>query len=1620
MSFRNSKIRFIFYVAFITSFLNAGFVNVTTKYGKTGGIIGSLNKTTDKINGRTICPNATTPGCDFANNPGYDNNGTVEDPSDDFYTGDLRVRTNDYFEAIAAWTWNNSDGDGEEKVTITGTLPLKNGVAYYEWANLPGFCEASDSSLSEDKQTIVCVRKDFDKHKAGTYSEDLPFQVRVKGGAPDGTQPGDIKFKIESLNADTKEDTTDNNTLTITGSPKWNIYVGHYPYFYTTTNPDTGEKGYYVTLKFRIGPDEVDGEEDNTNPALGNESMGKDATFEFTDVLDKMSPHAKLLYCSTKGRTHTLESAKDDGFIGYDEPITYYGEGSIHNYPQYKDRHILAQPNEQKITCSKSGNKISVKIEHVDATLNSYPTKNYLGQMLPKSRALASIATIHFFVPYSDIKKGNDNTDGTTDDYRYAVQHHVVGFNPTSPSGNANFNGEGESEKDNQSNFTLPYPGGWSHGWRGKETPNSSTGYIFQLPGGAWVSGDGVVTAEEEISTYTGLNGRDYSDYQACEMIDAYRAEIVPINENKRYKNIGERFVSDLSAPVTIGIGNDTDSYTDGLADDGSGSHDFSSLPYTVEYAAGYVDDSFLPSKGGDTSVSHENDIKRECTDPKVKWYSDFATARAKSPLGVTKVRFKLKPGKTIPIGTYTYFWVNTHIRMTDLATNAQTKNKDLIVNYGSRKIDNGTWVYSKYTPKTFDKPHVNQGWGDRVAYTGPKARIAKAEDKSSVSFNDEIHYTLKPSYTVGTTTPLSGDIKVVDMLPKDFKYRTGSSISTDTSIGEPTIGECSDIKDLDASCDDNINQVLIWDLGTREANAKIADINYTVDIGSFAKIGISFNKVKIESSTDISALSKRKAEVGANLAIPSAIDIVKITEDNPDYPSLRERTTTFKDINFAMNIRNGKDGDISDLDVIDLLPFKGDGEKVINFLDLKVYRDTPTSFHGSMQFHNASFAQHSQSETVCDAQNIKYYYTNEEPTKINMAPTVSDENKIGNAKSIWCEGDENGPNGCTISSSNFTFTDNSQVTAVRVRGATMQKQAICQFKVNVSVKENLEGDNYSNSAGASATGITLPVLSNSKAVPIVGSTIGDYVWFDENQNGIQDTNEHGVAGVKVELLDSSDKAVNNPITGAPYVITTATDGKYIFSNLSRGNFKVKFTPPAGYAISPKGAGSDKEKDSDINPSIGTTDTITLDINQSITDVDMGLNYPIISGDVYDDGNGDSSVNGELIYNPDNIQLYATLVDAQGKAIATKPIAPNGTYRFDGKDGLRANSDYTVVLSSEQNTTTPKLPANWNSTGENINSLGAGKDGTPDGKISVSVKTTNITKIDFGINRKPVANDKDKKPQYNPGGTTQVPVGELIYIDKEDGIPNKVTITELPASTVGEIYYNGTKVEANKTIENFDPSKLTIDPADGDQIVIFKYTTTDAAGVISNEATVTAPFKEVCIGNYVWEDSNANGIQDANEKPIKDVLVKLYDAQGGVVAQMSTGVDGNYTFCELAPGDYHVEIVPPTGYKTSPKGQGGNSAKDSDIDSSGKTKIVNLELGEKDYTWDAGLFKPACVGDYIWNDKNANGIQDAGEAPVGGATITILKANGNIAIDADGDAVAPIPIGADGDYHQCD
>ena len=282
------------------------------------------------------------------------------------------------------------------------------------------------------------------------------------------------------------------------------------------------------------------------------------------------------------------------------------------------------------------------------------------------------------------------------------------------------------------------------------------------------------------------------------------------------------------------------------------------------------------------------------------------------------------------------------------------------------------------------------------------------------------------------------------------------------------------------------------------------------------------------------------------------------------------------------------------------------------------------------------------------------------------------------------------------------------------------------------------------------------------------------------------------------------------------------------------------------------------------------------------------------------------------------------------------------------------------------------------------------------------------------VNDAPTA--ANKTFNLDNGNAVVLSQGDFGFVDAvEHDAFQSVIITSLP--TAGKLLLNGVAVAANTEVSADDiaAGKLAFEPsqsASGSFDIGFKVR--DAGGLVGCNAADTSAtpnyltFKvpPAHLGDFVWEDSNGNGVQDAGEAGIGNVVVELKDGAGKVVATTTTDASGKYHF-DVDAGTYSVSVKAPAGFKPVGQDLGGDDATDSDIDAAGNTAPIALAPGETNNKADAGLYRPASLGDTVWYDTNRNGTQDAGEAGVAGVRVTLLDANGNpvgasVSTDANG------------------
>ena len=185
-----------------------------------------------------------------------------------------------------------------------------------------------------------------------------------------------------------------------------------------------------------------------------------------------------------------------------------------------------------------------------------------------------------------------------------------------------------------------------------------------------------------------------------------------------------------------------------------------------------------------------------------------------------------------------------------------------------------------------------------------------------------------------------------------------------------------------------------------------------------------------------------------------------------------------------------------------------------------------------------------------------------------------------------------------------------------------------------------------------------------------VGS-IGDYVFLDKNGDGIQNTGDTPVAGIKVYLLNNLGVKIDSTITNSV--------GKYLFDSLLANTYKIQFVIPAGSEATGKILGGDPTKDSNINPD-GTTDGVIIDttlplgnVGRDNPTIDAGIKsaYGSIGDYVWFDANkdglqtnGEAPVRGVKVYllNASNIIIDSTKTDVNGKYLFDSLVT--GTYKI--------------------------------------------------------------------------------------------------------------------------------------------------------------------------------------------------------------------------------------------------------------------------------------------------------------------------------------------------------------------
>lgn len=510
------------------------------------------------------------------------------------------------------------------------------------------------------------------------------------------------------------------------------------------------------------------------------------------------------------------------------------------------------------------------------------------------------------------------------------------------------------------------------------------------------------------------------------------------------------------------------------------------------------------------------------------------------------------------------------------------------------------------------------------------------------------------------------------------------------------------------------------------------------------------------------------------------------------------------------------------------------------------------------------------------------------------------------------------------------------------------------------------------------------------RSPPTDSGRIGDTVWYDLNANGVQDNGETGISGARVKLY------LNSTLIGTK---TTDANGHYLFTNLLPGKYKAYVVP----SYLPAGLVQTFDYDGVATPNVAFytlgAGEVFADSKGNSTGLDFGYRCPpvVLNGQIGDTVWNDINANGVqdagevgLPGIPVELYLDNTLIDWQ-------TTDSNGHYLFtDLGPGV-----YTVDVDTSG---IPQMVQTFDYDGlatPNTATYTLGQDEV------FADDTGNSTGLDFGYRCPPVV----LKGQI--GDTVWLDTnGNGIQDDGEVGIPGArvklylgTTLIGIKTTDAGG-HYLFTNLEAGRYKAYVVPTTLPaglIQTFDYDGLATPNrafYTLAQGETFADDEGNSTGldfgyrrPVVETGeIGDTVWIDTNANGVQDVGESGIAGVPVSIYWG-ATLVDTMTTDANGHFLFTDLEAATYTVKtnmsafpsLVQTFDYDgLATPNEATYALGDGEVFADTTGNSTGLDFGYREPPPPSGR-----IGDTVWFDTNKNGVQDNGELGIAGVKVKL-------------------------------
>lgn len=460
------------------------------------------------------------------------------------------------------------------------------------------------------------------------------------------------------------------------------------------------------------------------------------------------------------------------------------------------------------------------------------------------------------------------------------------------------------------------------------------------------------------------------------------------------------------------------------------------------------------------------------------------------------------------------------------------------------------------------------------------------------------------------------------------------------------------------------------------------------------------------------------------------------------------------------------------------------------------------------------------------------------------------------------------------------------------------------------------------------------------------------HLFADTNGNGIEDAGEPGLAGVHIQITDS---------TGV--VRTVTTDGA--------GNWTASVPP-----------GSTVVDIVDTDPAIPAGATRTVGQDPVTVTAVAGVSTPVgvatgyyqsatVTGLLYLDRNGNGTRDsGELPI----ADIDITITDSTG---ATRTVVTNAL-------GVWSASVPPGTTTAKVVTTDAQFPANVTQT---------------EGTDPTTVTAVAGSSVSAG----------------NDGYFLPATVAGLVYRDvngngvRDPGEPGLQGVIVRVTDSLGVSHDVLTATNGSWTL-TVPPGTTTVDvvtqdisfPAGGQQREGTDPNTVTAVAGSSVDGGTDGYYFPGTVTGFVYLDTNGNGTQEPNETGIGNLDIEITDSNG-TVQVVSTAISGSWSAI-VPPGATTVRVV-----TTDPQFPiGATLTTGTDPRTVTAVAAGNVSAGVH------GYYVAATVTGVIYLDTNGNGTQQAGEPGIAGVNVLVTDSLGNpqtVATGVDGRWTASVPPG---------